>query len=189
MPTGLTAAAAPVTPLAVESRGAAGRVTGRVVGRGRAGWRSGVTAARWLLLGGVLIGLFGMHVLTVEDAAGGHGMLPPALSGHAGHGTTTSTTTDQEGAADSTAPVSRPIHSEVAAPDGPRSGAGGHDGLTSCVLFLVLGGAALLFALLAYRRRGTGPGGAGSVAAVAAWLWRRGPPAPWPRVALCVIRV
>lgn len=157
---------------------------------------SGVRSLRlWVLLTAVIGGILGMHVLTGGDMTAGHGPLPTA---HASQLHT----------------VDAPAPAAMAAMDDHRSAAGGvesvsaasaeaggwlsdatggmtHGGMAACILFLVVGGATLLLALLTRRGSrlqgrvampGGGPGGGG--------VMRRGPPGPGlPRLALCVYRI
>jgi hypothetical protein len=129
-----------------------------------------------------------MHVLTAEDGSGGHGGLPMI---------STSQHSDMVGLAPSNAarmPVlmdaigSVPRIAAVLSPD-PDAGGADHGEMAGCILFLVVGGAALI--LLLFRLRdGQGKTGPGRFAGIAvADLRRRGPPIRWPRLALCVIRV
>jgi hypothetical protein len=69
-------------------------------------------------------------------------------------------------------------------------GSGGDDGaMAGCILFLVIGGAALILALVRHRGAPWATG-LGRLAGIALTdLRRRGPPGAWPRLALCVIRV
>jgi len=142
------------------------------------------TAARLMLLGAVLAGLFGMHVLTADDGSSRHGALPMiSTTGHA----------DMTGPAPSpAAAMSMALGSlpgaAVLAVD-PGSGGDGHGAMAGCILFLVVGGAALILLLLRYRA-GSGTAGLGRFAGIAVTdMRRRGPPDRWPRLALCVIRV
>lgn len=109
----------------------------------------GCSLGRWLLLVVVLVGLSGMHVLTAEDAAGGHGMLPATITAHSmtGHDAPGAPTmADQQMVADPVGMVSAPgavVDPRRGRPDGAApvelfngSGGAGHDGLMSCVLFL-----------------------------------------------------
>ena len=145
-----------------------------------------------------MAGLFGMHVLTAETAAGGHGDLPHTMSassmaGHdpgvdAGLGEHSGATVP----ADSSATVIVQMVHVIATGSSPwQQPAGeGHGGLGSCVLFLVVGGALTLLALLASRAFGGDAGVAPLAGAAVSLLRRRGPPGRYrPRVALCVIRV
>jgi hypothetical protein len=132
---------------------------------------------RWVLLAGVISGILGMHVFTGGDMAG-HGPLPTGTAGMDGMAEHPVT------AAAQAAFMSTGWLSEV--PFGMS-----HDGMAACILFLVVGGAALLLALLTGRNSrlpgsaaiaggGTGSGG----------VMRRGPPGPGlPRLALCVYRI
>ena len=124
--------------------------------------------ARWVLLVAVIAGVFGMHVLTAGDGPG-HGMLPmAAASDHHGH------------------EVMPSPPDQVSAAGAPASG---HEDMTGCILFLVVGGAALILLLLRYRA-GSGTAGLGRFVGIAVTdMRRRGPPGRWPRLALCVIRV
>ncbi|MFN8200551.1 MAG: DUF6153 family protein [Nakamurella multipartita] len=132
--------------------------------------------ARWLLLVAVAAGIFGMHALTAEDTGHGHGVLPVASSAATGH-------------------AGMNPDAAVFAPDPGGfqtvAGGAGHGGDTAimagCLLFLVVGAAALIAALL-QALRGSARAAADRVAAAAITGVRgRGPP-PRPRVALCVIR-
>jgi len=151
---------------------------GRTGRRARRRWN----AARGVLLAAVLAGLFGMHVLTDEDS--GHGTLPMiATSAHDGmtgpDRATTKAVPATIDAADSGA---------VLLPAAPGSG-GDHGTMAGCILFLVIGGAALILALLRHRGAPWATG-LGRLAGIALTdLRRRGPPGAWPRLALCVIRV
>jgi hypothetical protein len=146
------------------------------------------TAARWALLAAVLAGLFGMHVLTAEDGSSRHGGLP--MIGASGHADMTGSAVSP----DEPMPVVmdavgnlRGIAAVFAADLG--SGGGDHGAMAGCILFLVVGGAALIFALLRHPRGGGIPG-LGRLAGTAVTdVRRRGPPGRWPRFALCVIRV
>ena len=70
----------------------------------------------------------------------------------------------------------------------PGSGGTDHGAMAGCILFLVVGGAALILLQLRDRDDG-GTTGLGRVAGITVTdLRRRGPP-DWPRLALCVIRV
>ena len=146
------------------------------------------TAARLALLAAVLAGLFGMHVLTAEDGSSGHGALP--MIGTSGH-------------PDMTVPAHRPADPTPAVKDAVGTlpgiaaelsadpGAGGvdHGAMAGCILFLVVGGAALILLLLRLRG-GQWATGLGRFAGIAVSdMRRRGPPGGWPRLALCVIRV
>ena len=139
-------------------------------------------AARGVLLAAVLAGLFGMHVLTDEDSGnGGHGLLPIV-------------TTTHDGMAGPARVTTRDVPATIDAADGgavllaPDSG-GDHGAMAGCILFLVVGGAALILALLRHRGApwATGLGRLAGIALTG--IRRRGPPASWPRLALCVIRV
>jgi len=149
-------------------------------------------AARLVLLAAVLAGLFGMHVLTADHDSGRHGTLPMSMPGDA----------DMSGHADISGPSpagSPPIPvmdamgsapgSAVATAADPGSGGGDHGEMAGCILFLVVGGAALILLLLRYRngRRTTGLGRLAGLAVTD--MRRRGPPRRWPRLSLCVIRV
>jgi hypothetical protein len=139
---------------------------------------------RGLLLITVLAGIFGMHVLTADDDAGGHGAL--SMISTAGHGMAggpgTATTHDPRVMP---APQMAPVTIATVSAD---SGSGmTHGGMAACILFL--GAAALVLVLLRYRRltRSTGPGRAALSALTG--IRRRGPPVRYrPRIALCVIR-
>lgn len=147
-----------------------------------------LTAARVTLLVAVLAGLFGMHVLTADGGNGRHGALP--MIGTAGH----DTMTDHDSSPTTTRPMSTDAlgsvpGAAVLAVD-PGSGGEGHGAMAGCILFLVVGGAALILLLLLRYRAGSGTAGLGRFVGIAVTdMRRRGPPGRWPRLALCVIRV
>jgi len=142
---------------------------------------------RWLLLGAVIAGIFGMHVLTAEDGTSRHGALPMiSTAGHA----------DMTGH-DPQLASARPLAVDaavgmagVAAVTAADPGSGGdHGAMAGCILFLAVGAAALILVLLRLRG-GPGLAGIGRFAGTAVSdMRRRGPPGRWPRFALCVIRV
>jgi hypothetical protein len=145
------------------------------------------TVARLTLLAAVLAGLFGMHVLTAEDGSSGHGGLPTInTSGHA------DMTELVPSPADAMPVVMDAVGSlpGIAAVLSADPGAGGdHGAMAGCILFLVVGGAALILLLLRLRK-GQRTTGLGRFAGIALTdMRRRGPPGRWPRLALCVIRV
>ena len=143
---------------------------------------------RGMLLAAVLAGIFGMHVLTADDGANGHGALP--MIGTAGHTAAMSGGHEMAALSDpqvltaaEMTPV--PVVTEFLA----NSGSGmSHGAMAACTLFLAAA-AALILGLLRYHRltRSTGPDPAARSALTA--IRRRGPPGRYrPRVALCVIR-
>ena len=144
------------------------------------------TAARLTLLAAVLAGLFGMHVLTPEDGSSGHGGLP--MIGRPGHA-------DMTGPAPSAVDPVPVVMEAVGGLPGiaamlsadPASGGGDHGATAGCILFLVVGGTALILLLLRLRE-GQGTTALGWFAGIAV-TDMRGPPGRWPRLALCVIRV
>lgn len=146
------------------------------------------TAARWTLLAAVLAGLFGMHVLTAEDGTGGHGALP--MISTSGHPDMTVRVHSPAGPMPVVVDAigSLPGIAAVLSAD-PGAGGGGHGAMAGCILFLVVGGAALILLLLRLRegQRTTVLGRLAEIAV--ADMRRRGPPARWLRLALCVIRV
>jgi hypothetical protein len=142
-----------------------------------------------MLLAAVLAGIFGMHVLTADDGANGHGTLPMIdTAGHAanmnGDREMAATRDPQVVTAAQLTPVA------AATPFFADSGSGmDHGAMAACILFLAAA-AALILVLLRYRRltRTTGPGRAARSALTG--IRRRGPPGRYrPRVALCVIRI
>ena len=145
------------------------------------------TAARLALLAAVLAGLFGMHVLTAEDGSSGHDALPMiSTSGHP-------SMTPAHSPANPMSVVMDAVGSlpGIAAELSADPGAGGvdHGAIAGCILFLVVGGAALVLLLLRLRE-GHGTTGRGRFALIAlSDMRRRGPPGRWPRLSLCVIRV
>ncbi|WP_090475584.1 DUF6153 family protein [Nakamurella panacisegetis] len=135
-------------------------------------------AARWLLLGLVIAGIVGMHVLSEHDAGGGHGMMmnPGAVAAEpAHHGAMPAAMNTASGG---------PMMSGV-----PDSGGGMSSGMAACILFLVIGAGLVALALLVLRRAAGRPAAAGPW-----WLGsgrsERGPPGSGaPRISLCVLRV
>jgi hypothetical protein len=147
-------------------------------------------AARWVLLAAVLAGIFGMHVLTAGDDAGGHGALPMVgMLGHHGMITDTPALTSDV-AVTISVPAAAALPGAVAAVLRSADGSGGDGVMAGCILFLVVGAAALLLALLISRRATRAAGTAGLGGLTLTDLMRRGPPIRYrPRVALCVIRI
>ncbi len=172
-------------------------MSGLVVGTATpSGHGPGVPPLRlWVLLTAVIGGILGMHVLTGGDMTAGHGPLPTA---HVSQRHTAD-------AHDTAGMAGMDDHRSAAADVGPVNtgfaGVGGwlsdavvgmtHGGMASCILFLVVGGATLLLALLSGRGsrpqgRATMPGGGPGVGS----MMRRGPPGSGlPRLALCVYRI
>jgi hypothetical protein len=149
------------------------------------------TAARWTLLAAVLAGLFGMHVLTAENGTNQHSMLPVAnIAAHdvsGGHNAPSVDSMPIE-TIDSM-PASTPAGMDAQAiPATPGPGVQ-HGAMAGCILFLVVGGAALLLALLRHLHGAGSPGSGRLAGAAVSDMRRRGPPSRWPRLALCVIRV
>ncbi len=135
-----------------------------------------------MLLLAVIAGVFGMHVLTAGDGPG-HGMLPaPAMAD--GHHDRPDAAPPAARSPLRSVPGPAPIEPLAA----PLPSGIGHGDMAGCVLFLVIGGAALVLLALARSAAGAGdhdrPGDGG-------WLdlRRRGPPDGWPRIALGVLRV
>ena len=135
-----------------------------------------------MLLAAVLAGVFGMHVLTAEDSrSGGHGALPMIAAAH-------DRMTGDDLAQQAAPAADAAGGGVVVLPAAPGTG-GDHGAMGGCILFLVVGGAALILALLRHRGapRATGTGRLAGMALTD--LRRRGPPGRWPRLALGVIRV
>lgn len=142
---------------------------------------------QWLLPAAVLAGLFGMHVLTVEDSTGGHGALPQfTMTGHGVTGADTAVPAAVSAAVDGQAGLPGLVAAVLRS---AADGMGGHGDLGSCILFLVVGGAALLLAWLAARRATQTASTTRPAGVTRSQVRRRGPPGRYrPRVALCVIR-
>ena len=137
-----------------------------------------------MLLAAVLTGLFGMHVLTAEDSgSGGHGTLPmiAASARDSMNGPDHATTADVPPAMDAASDAA------VVLPAAPGTD-GDHGAMAGCILFLVVGGAALILAVLRHLGAPWSTG-LGRLAGMALTDVRRGPPVRWQRLALCVIRV
>ena len=136
-----------------------------------------------MLLAAVLAGVFGMHVLSAEDSgSGGHGALPMiAASAH-------DRMTGDDLAHQAAPAADAAGGGVVVLPAAPGTG-GDHGAMAGCILFLVVGGAALILAMLRHRGApwATGMGRLAGMALTD--LRRRGPPGRWPRLALGVIRV
>jgi hypothetical protein len=149
-----------------------------------------------MLLAAVLAGLFGMHVLTAEHGTSRHSMLPVAsIAAHdavGGHNATSVDAMPIETTPIETTdamPGSTPEGVDVQAmPASPGSGVQ-HGAMAGCILFLVVGGAALLLALLRHLHGAGSPGGGRLAGAAVSDMRRRGPPGRRLRLALCVIRV
>lgn len=124
---------------------------------------------RWVLLLAVIAGVFGMHVLTPGDGPG-HGMVPAAMP-------------DDHHTA---ATVPEPAPSGPSMAELPSGSV--HGDMAGCVLFLVVGGAALLLMALA-RLSPAAHDSEHRIHGLRLDLRRRGPPDGWPRLALNVIRV
>ena len=147
--------------------------------------------ARGLLLLLVLAGIFGMHVLTAEDGAGGHGALPMVGTAHHGSPRDAIMTPGEMSGHETSAAVfvgsSVTGMNTVLQPD-PGSTMG-HGDMAGCVLFLVVGAAALVLALLRLPRMIGSTGLVGFAGPALTDERRRGPPGRFrPRIALCVIR-
>ena len=156
---------------------------------------SGAPRWRWLLLIPMIAGLLGMHVLTGGDALGGHGPLPTAAHEMpADHAVEVVPGADPHAAAVRTTAI-QTVAVHTAATDtaaeltAAPSGGMEHGGMAACILFLVVGGAVALVALLKLRRRERRIGVTVAGAPPANDILRRGPPGPVrPRLALCVDR-
>lgn len=140
-------------------------------------------AARWLLIGMVLSGLVAMHILSQHQAAGGHGMFighPQPASGVSGHQHQDEPTNGMP------LTVSADHGAALAAPAWPAGSVGS---MAACVLFLIVGGGAVLSTRSATGRART-PVDDGRLSSGRLDLAPRGPPegAP-PRISLCVLRV
>ena len=151
-------------------------------------------AARAVVLAAVLAGLFGMHVLTAEDTGAGHGALPMIDLIQQGGGHDPGMVA-ADAAMDATSPAVQeptghapPGRVEEFTAAGSGFG-GGHGEMAGCILFLVIGGAAVL--LIRLRRRLLSPDNrlGWATGAAVSFLRRRGPPPGWTRLSLCVIRV
>lgn len=142
-------------------------------------------SGRWLLVGLVMAGIVGMHVLSAPDSGEGHGMVMTAQRTELGH-------TDGHGAT-SAAPM---LMSDAAAGEAigatsvAAAGGNGMSGsMAMCLLFLGAAAAALAVLMLRMRRKAR-PAGHSCPAASGWGPFLRGPPgADPPRIALCVLRV
>lgn len=144
---------------------------------------------RWLMLIAVIGGIFGMHVLTGSEMTSEHGPLPKV-----GHSALAGTAAMQQPAEESLpAAAGSTQGSDGAAVAATTSGSGqgmSHDAMGACILFLVVGGAAAVAALLATRLKSRSGQTAATMASAVAGAMRRGPPGRCrPRIALCVYRV
>lgn len=139
---------------------------------------------RWLLVSLVLTGVIAMHVLSQQDAVGGHhgsivgeaavaGAAVNELAAHGGHDDA-----DMGAAPAVGAPMVMP-----AVPGG------GDPSMAACILFLVIGAGALVLALLAALRRRIEPFTARGLASLMTSIPRGPPHIGPPRISLCVLRV
>lgn len=161
---------------------------------------------RWALLVSVIGGVVGMHVLTGGDMISAHGPLPTAaqtssadhssMRGMHAHGVpgasaaTNAPSLEDVSSTGATGTVSAVTAGTVSAVHGSGGGAMSHDGMAACVLFLVVGGSALLAMLLTLRARSAGDLARRAGDASVVQVMRRGPPGPMlPRLALCVDRI
>jgi hypothetical protein len=139
---------------------------------------------RGILLAAVLAGIFGMHVLTADDAGNGHGALPMTSTAGMSSDHEMATTHDLQVVA---AAQMAPVTAATVFLGDPGSGMP-HGAMAACILFLAA--AALILGLRRYSwlTRTTGPGSAARSALTG--IRRRGPPGRYrPRVTLCVIRI
>jgi len=145
-------------------------------------------ATRWVLVGTVLSGVIAMHVLGAHEAGGGHGMVIEGQQLAAGASVSEpgGTMTMSMPAAESTPAAAAELSAVVLMPAMPGGSMGA---MATCVLFLVVGAATVLLALLA-------SGSARTSISRQRWcaglldLSPRGPPGSGlPRISLCVLRV
>lgn len=142
-------------------------------------------SVRRLMVGLVIAGIVGMHVLSVQDPGGGHGMVmtPQSMeSGRVdGHGDLTEAPMAMSGADATGQPT--------VAPSVPAGGNGMSGSMAMCLLFLGAGAAALALLMLRLRRA-DGPVRHPSTTGRGWGYLLRGPPGTDPpRIALCVLRV
>jgi hypothetical protein len=142
-------------------------------------------SARWLMVGLVIAGIVGMHVLSVQDPGEGHGMVMTPQSMESdwadGHGDLSAGPMVMSGAG---APGQATVAPSVAAGGNGMSGS-----MVMCLLFLGAGAAALALLVL-HMRRADGPVRHPSRTGRGWGCLLRGPPgADPPRIALCVLRV
>ncbi len=139
---------------------------------------------RWLLVGLVLAGIIGMHVLSEQDAGVGHGMVMTAQTMRSAHA----------GVYSEPDPVPMLMTDQAETRTGQVTASPATDGgmpgsMAMCLLFLAAGVAALALLLLRLCRTIRAAGQA-SVAGRGWGYFLRGPPrAASPRIALCILRV
>lgn len=137
--------------------------------------------ARWILLTLVMAGIFGMHVLSQPEPAGGHGMLMQPRSAAA----MPMSMTDHHHSAEPVAATGWPRPDTFIA----TVSTGMSGSMLCCILFLAAGGLLILLMVLATIRRADVAGS--TQPSLLLWaVSRRGPPGGRPpRISLCVLRV
>jgi hypothetical protein len=144
-------------------------------------------AARWVLVGAVLSGVFAMHVLSAHQAGGGHGMV---LDGQ--QLATGTSVTEHGGTMTMSMPAAKSTPAEAEFGAGvlmPTMPGGSMGSMATCILFLVVGAATVLLALLTSGSARTSMLTQRLFAGLLD-LSPRGPPGSGPpRISLCVLRV
>ena len=144
---------------------------------------AGSAMLRWLLVSLVLTGVIAMHVLSQHDAAGGH---HGSMLGDSASMTAVSDSHDGHSAVDAAIAVPAGAGVPTVMPAVPS---GGDLSMAACILFMVIGAAALVLALLAALRRRLKPFAAQGSASLVTSIPRGPPHIGPPRISLCVVRV
>lgn len=142
---------------------------------------------RWLLVGLVVAGVFGMHVLSAPDHGVGHGMVMTAQA-------MDSEQASVHGSAPSTSTIQMDGHFEVrsdqaSAPAVPSTPPPMPAAMAMCLLFLAAAGAVVAILTLAGGRSDRAAGQRSATGLGLGHSWRDPPGAAPPRIALCILRV
>lgn len=148
---------------------------------------------RWLLVGLVVAGVFGMHVLSAPDDGVGHGMVMTAQGVDAdqagAHGALSSSTRQMGGHVEvrsGQASASASARSNSFLPDTPPSMPGE---MAMCLLFLATAAAAVAMVKRAVGRSDRAAGQHSATGLALGHSWRGPLRAASPRIALCILRV
>lgn len=142
---------------------------------------------RWLLVGLVVAGVFGMHVLSAPDDGVGHGMVMTAQA-------MDSEQASVHGGAPSSPTMQMDGHFEVrsdhaSAPTVPSTPPPMPAAMAMCLLFLAAAAAVVAILTLAVGRSDRAAGQRSATGLGLGRSWRDPAGAAPPRIALCILRV